>query len=177
MAANPWTRFSGSPWVLMVGSGSLGDDMEIYKGRAGSSKEGRTLTTYARPHAVCRLRIVLDHVVRTRPRLMRRNTRGVRLIENGVDPGIFMRDAGTDVHTSYDFYFDSETANKVGTFQHHHGLAVDGIVGRGSMEKLWELGRRDRWIRMAEWQIRELMWNALWNSANYDRVDLRSSGG
>lgn len=177
MATNPWSKFSASPWILMVGSGSLGDDMEVYKGRAGTAKEGRTIRDFRRPHAVCRLKILMDHLVHTAPRLMKRNTRGGALVLEGKDVGIFMRDAKTDVDITKDFYFDSETANKVGTFQHKNGLDVDGKVGRGTMHRLWEIGRSSSIVRAGEWQIRSLMFDALWDKSLYDRTDLLSSGG
>lgn len=177
MATNPWSKFSKSPWVLMVGSGSLGDDMEVYKGRAGTKKEFWKVKDFNRPHAVCRLKILMDHLVRTSPRLMKRNTRGGALVLEGRDPEIFMRDTKGDVDISHDFYFDSQTANKVGTFQHKNGLDVDGIVGRGTMHKLWELGRSSSIVRAGEWQIRTLMFNSLWDKSLYERTDLASSGG
>lgn len=177
MATNPWDKFSSSPWILMVGSGSLGDDVEVYRGKAGTKKESRTVHTYARPHAVCRLKIMLDHIIREPPRLMKRNTRGGELISEGPDNELFLRGAGSDVDITSDFYFDSATANKVGTFQHTQGLAVDGKFGRGSMSRLWELGRSSQIIRMGEWQIRTLMFHALWDKSLYDRTDLLMSGG
>ncbi|WP_204251217.1 peptidoglycan-binding domain-containing protein [Elioraea rosea] len=177
MATNPWTKFSASPWALMVGSGSLGDDMEVYRGRAGTSKEGRTVRDFNRPHAVCRLKILMDHLVRTSPRLLQRNRLGLELIDNGPDHEIFLRSSGDNIDITRDFYFGSATANKVGTFQHTNGLAVDGIVGRGTMERLWELGRSNRRIRYGEWQIRTLMFEALWDKSKYDRADLAMSGG
>lgn len=169
MATNPWNRFSKSPWVLMVGSGSLGDDGEVYKGKAGTSKEGRTVTDYNRANSVAKLKIVLDHLIKSGPRLLRKNKEKGELIFFGHDHADFMY-RNPNIDPRKDFYFGSRTDNRVRTLQHNNGLVVDGMVGKGTMSKLWQIGRSDRIVRRGEWEIRTLMFEFLWNKSDYRRV-------
>ena len=149
MAGNPWRKRKSSPWVLMVGSGSVGDFWEVYEGFG--PKEGRTVKYALRPWSVAYLKLTLDHLIRTGPRLIR-------------DP--------KTVRGKYDFYFDRNTDNRVRAFQHGHKLSVDGIVGKDTMAVFWDIGRSDRLVRKHEREISKLMLDFIrTNRSSYKRVD------
>ena len=91
MADNPWHKYSSSPWVLMIGSGEIGDFWENYEGFG--RKRFRSMDYSYRPFAVAFLKLTLDHVLKMRPRLI-------------SDPKV--------VRGKYDFYFGSRTENRDG---------------------------------------------------------------
>lgn len=148
MADNPWLKYGASPWVLMIGSGEIGDWEEDYEGFG--KKAGRKLHVSWRPWAVAELKLLLDHLLPLGPRLIR-------------DP--------KTVRDKYDFYFGSNTDNRVRIFQHTHGLAPDGIVGKGTMVEFWALGRDALFVRQKEKRIRDFMHEHIsMNLASYTRV-------
>lgn len=149
MADNPWHKYGSSPWVLMIGSGEIGDFWENYEGFG--HKKGRTADFSYRPFAVAFLKLTLDHVLKLRPRLI-------------SDPKV--------VRGKYDFYFGSRTNNRVIAFQHLHHLTADGIVGKQTMGVIWDIGRSDPIVREHERGIRENMLAFIrLNLSSYKRVD------
>ncbi|MEO0823780.1 MAG: peptidoglycan-binding domain-containing protein [Pseudomonadota bacterium] len=155
MARNPWDRFKKSPFLLMVGSGSKTGLYERWEkalppvGKRGAANFNRTL-------AVINLKILLDYLVRRSPRLLRKNTDGIKLVENVFLTWEHRPERTTHIEKG-DYYFDSQTASRVRALQSDFGIVADGKVGRGTMSKLWERGRSDRYVRIGEERIRFLM--------------------
>jgi len=148
MVTNPWHKYSASPWVLMVGSGEVGDFWENYEGFG--VKSGRSVDVMHRPMSVASLKLTLDHLVKVRPRLI-------------PDP--------KTVRDKYDFYFGTRTDGRVRIFQHKHGLKVDGIVGKDTMAVFWDIGRSDSFVREKEQNIRDWMLMFIrMNLSSYKRV-------